>query len=64
MAFPTCNSEAASPTRIRLPPLRGLVVSSFQSRWYETFGMSIAEAFACGTPVICSAVGGDAGIGR
>ena len=27
------------------------------SRWYETFGMSIAEAFACGTPVICSRLG-------
>ena len=27
------------------------------SSWYETFGMCIAEAFACGTPVICSRLG-------
>ena len=27
------------------------------SGWYETFGMCIAEAFACGTPVICSRLG-------
>ena len=29
----------------------------FPSESYETFGMSIAEAFACGTPVICSRLG-------
>jgi glycosyltransferase involved in cell wall biosynthesis len=29
----------------------------FPSETYETFGMSIAEAFACGTPVICSRLG-------
>jgi glycosyltransferase involved in cell wall biosynthesis len=27
------------------------------SGYYETFGMCIAEAFACGTPVICSRLG-------
>ena len=27
------------------------------SAWYETFGMCIVEAFACGTPVICSRLG-------
>ena len=27
------------------------------SKWYETFGMCIAESFACGTPVICSRLG-------
>jgi glycosyltransferase involved in cell wall biosynthesis len=27
------------------------------SGWYETFGLCIAEAFACGTPVICSRLG-------
>ena len=27
------------------------------SGWYETFGMCIAEAFACGTPVVCSRLG-------
>jgi glycosyltransferase involved in cell wall biosynthesis len=27
------------------------------SLWYETFGLCIAEAFACATPVICSRLG-------
>ncbi len=27
------------------------------SLWYETFGLTIAEAFACGTPVIASRLG-------
>ena len=27
------------------------------SEWYETFGMVITEAFACGVPVICSRMG-------
>jgi len=29
----------------------------FSSEWYETFGMIIAEAFACGIPVVCSRLG-------
>ena len=29
----------------------------FPSQWYETFGMTIAESFACGTPVIASLLG-------
>jgi len=29
----------------------------FPSEWYETFGMTIAEAFACGVPVVCSRSG-------
>lgn len=33
---------------------RFLVVPSL---WYETFGLCIAEAFACSTPVICSRLG-------
>ena len=33
---------------------RFLVVPSL---WYETFGLCIAEAFSCGTPVICSRLG-------
>jgi glycosyltransferase involved in cell wall biosynthesis len=27
------------------------------STWYETFGLCIIESFACGTPVLCSALG-------
>lgn len=29
----------------------------FPSQWYENFPVTIAEAFACETPVICSALG-------
>ena len=29
----------------------------FSSEWYENFPVTIAEAFACGVPVICSAMG-------
>jgi glycosyltransferase involved in cell wall biosynthesis len=29
----------------------------FSSEWYETFGLTMVEAFACGVPVICSRMG-------
>jgi len=29
----------------------------FPSEWYENFPVTIAEAFACGTPVVCSRLG-------
>ena len=29
----------------------------FASEWYETFGLTMVEAFACGVPVICSRMG-------
>jgi len=29
----------------------------FPSQWYETFGRTVIEAFACGTPVIVSKIG-------
>jgi glycosyltransferase involved in cell wall biosynthesis len=29
----------------------------FPSEWYETFGMTIVESFACGVPVLCSNLG-------
>ena len=29
----------------------------FSSEWYETFGMTMVESFACGVPVICSRLG-------
>lgn len=40
---------------------RVLIVPSI---WYEGFPMSIVESFACGTPVICSRLGGMAEIVR
>ena len=29
----------------------------FSSEWYETFGMTMVESFACGVPVVCSRLG-------
>ena len=29
----------------------------FSSEWYENFPVTIAEAFACGVPVVCSRMG-------
>jgi glycosyltransferase involved in cell wall biosynthesis len=29
----------------------------FSSEWFETFGLTMVEAFACGVPVICSRMG-------
>jgi glycosyltransferase involved in cell wall biosynthesis len=37
--------------------LKGALWLLFTSEWYETFGMVIIEAFACGVPVICSRLG-------
>ncbi len=39
---------------VSLKNARFLVMPSL---WYETFGMVIVEAFACGVPVICSRLG-------
>ncbi|MCR5209638.1 MAG: glycosyltransferase family 4 protein [Lachnospiraceae bacterium] len=36
----------------------------FPSRWYETFGMVIAEAYMCGTPVISGNIGNGADLVR
>jgi glycosyltransferase involved in cell wall biosynthesis len=37
--------------------LRGARYLIFPSEWYENFPVTIAEAFACGVPVICSRLG-------
>jgi len=37
--------------------ISGATAIIFSSIWYETFGMVIIEAFACGTPVIASSIG-------
>jgi glycosyltransferase involved in cell wall biosynthesis len=40
-----------------LAAMRGARFLIFSSEWYETFGLTMVEAFACGIPVICSRVG-------
>jgi glycosyltransferase involved in cell wall biosynthesis len=37
--------------------IKGARFLIFPSEWYETFGLGIAEAFACGVPVISSRLG-------
>jgi glycosyltransferase involved in cell wall biosynthesis len=37
--------------------IRGARFLIFSSEWYETFGLTMVEAFACGIPVICSRMG-------
>jgi len=38
--------------------IKGARFLVFPSQWYEGFPQTIGEAFACGTPVICSRMGG------
>lgn len=40
-----------------LAEMRGARFLVFSSEWYETFGLTMVEAFACGVPVICSRMG-------
>ncbi|MEM9586361.1 MAG: glycosyltransferase, partial [Planctomycetota bacterium] len=47
------NQELSGVVR-QLGNAKTLIMSSL---WYETFGRTIAEAFACGTPVIASRLG-------
>jgi glycosyltransferase involved in cell wall biosynthesis len=37
--------------------MKGAKFLIFPSEWYETFGTTIVEAFACGIPVLCSNLG-------
>jgi len=38
--------------------MKGARFLMFPSEWYEGFPVTIAEAFACGVPVMCSRLGG------
>jgi glycosyltransferase involved in cell wall biosynthesis len=46
--------RTVNETRLAMKQAAFLIVPSV---WYETFSLNIVEAFACGTPVICSRLG-------
>ncbi len=45
------------PRQDVIPTIRKARFLVFSSEWYENFPVTIVEAFACGTPVICSRLG-------
>jgi glycosyltransferase involved in cell wall biosynthesis len=45
------------PHEAVLSRMRNARALLFPSAWYETFGITVVEAFACGLPVIASAIG-------
>jgi glycosyltransferase involved in cell wall biosynthesis len=45
------------PEKKTLAVMKGARFLVFPSEWYETFGMAVIEAFACGVPVICPRLG-------
>lgn len=46
------------PPAVTLEMMKQCAFLIVPSVWYEGFPMTIAEAFACGTPVLCSRLGG------
>ena len=49
--------EGLVPREQTLNAIRNANFLVFSSEWYENFPVTIGEAFACGTPVICSRLG-------
>jgi glycosyltransferase involved in cell wall biosynthesis len=45
------------PRELVLEAIKEAAVMILPSTWYEGFPMTMVEAFACGTPVICSRLG-------
>ena len=53
----TVRFEGRAQREQAIAAIKGASFLVFSSEWYETFGVTMAEAFACGTPVICSRMG-------
>jgi glycosyltransferase involved in cell wall biosynthesis len=53
----TVNFTGTLPRDQTVATIRGARFLIFSSEWYETFGLTMVEAFACGIPVICSRIG-------
>jgi glycosyltransferase involved in cell wall biosynthesis len=49
--------KGSLPNADTIMTLKGAKFLVFPSEWYETFGTTIVEAFACGVPVLCSNLG-------
>ncbi len=56
------NFRGRLPHREVLEIVKGARFTIVPSLWYEAFPMCIVESFACGTPVLCSRLGGMAEI--
>lgn len=54
-----CNVEfkGSLPNGETIKAMKAAKFLIFSSEWYETFGTTIVEAFACGIPVLCSNLG-------
>lgn len=57
MKLPDVCFHGELPRQEVIASLKAARFLVFTSEWYETFGMTIIEAFACGVPVICSRLG-------
>jgi len=55
--IPNVQLMAWKPRELVLDAIKKAAVLILPSTWYEGFPMTIVEAFACGTPVICSRLG-------
>lgn len=53
----TVRFEGQAKRERAIAAIKGARFLVFSSEWYETFGVTMVEAFACGTPVICSRMG-------